>query len=130
MVIKVKYKRWETVISNCKGLNFKRLVDQGYLLLFEVDDEHNNLYEVVLKCDFEYAYLLRSEGFEGHDVDLRNTGWTYIVEGAPFAEVTDWAKDLKRDYQRGGAYIHYVIATYDSCLEIISNTPPIVRKVN
>ena len=55
--------------------------------------------------------------------------WTFIVEGAPFASLADWKLE---EYERDGItrpYVHYVICAYDVTLEIISNTEPVIRKV-
>ncbi|WP_167631871.1 hypothetical protein [Mariprofundus ferrooxydans] len=127
----MKYQRWDTVISNCRGLNFKRLVDQGGLLLFEIEDEHNELYEVVLKSDYDFAYKLHGEDFEPrYDVEIKVTGWTFIIEeNIPFAKLREEVIDHNKGFGLE-PYAHYAIYTYDTCLEIISNTPPIVRKVN
>ena len=123
----MKCKRWETPLSNCGRLCFRRLVDQE-LLLFEVKDEHGTLYEVILKSDTDYSYLIRDEAYTTHDVNLRETGWTYIVEDGGFISLMSVMVEHAQ-YLGDKPYVHYVVSTDDSCLELLSIDPPIVRKV-
>ena len=125
----MKYKRWETELSDCKSLTFHRLIDQGLFLLFEVKGDHGALYEVELQRSADFSYAISDEAYVAHDINLREIGWSYIMEGGPFEEMMTPMIEKGRLPGRE-PYVHYVVLTCDICLELLSDSPPVVRKVS
>ena len=125
----MKCKRWETELSNCKSLTFNRLVDHGLHLLFQVKGDHGAIYEVELTRSADFAYAMSDAMYMTHDVNLHEIGWSYIVENGIFSKMM--APMIERGKSLGKEpYVHYVISTCDQCLELLSITPPVVRKLS
>ncbi|TLS73511.1 hypothetical protein FE236_13205 [Mariprofundus erugo] len=117
----MKVEKWNTVISDCRDLYFKRLIDsnKGF---FELKDENGHLFEVILTDPA--PYMICSEEWLNHGVSIRDVGWTYIVKGGGFSNIFPEYL-IERE-----VYTHYVIATHSMCLEVLASTPPRIIRVN
>ncbi|MBL4886871.1 MAG: hypothetical protein JKZ03_00030 [Flavobacteriaceae bacterium] len=117
----MKAKKWDTIISNCEGLYFERLTERGKGV-FEVVDHLGNNFEVIL--DDLGPYMILEEKWLNHGVSVDEIGWTYVVEGGGFPKLfADWVLEE-------APYVHYVVITYDMCLEILASRPPIIKPMN
>jgi hypothetical protein len=118
--------RWPTPCSDAADLYFHRLIDEGNQLLIAVRDD-KLIYEF---CFVPGPYQVADEAhLRSYQIEARPEkesdaqGWTYLVTDST------WAKSFNQGTLEvffPDGYQHYLIATWDSCLDILSNQPPTI----
>lgn len=110
------------MLSNVKELYFEALTHDGELrALFK--DEAGNTYFV--SCENVLSYKVTDEELLTPYWDLtldKQMGWTRFIEGGEFLERAKF-------FESNPALKHYLIATYDYCLEIICYKSPKIGKL-
>jgi len=114
--------RWPTPVSDCKSLRFKQLVDDGEGR-FVIESESGDVYEFILD-GYCGPYVISNEEYltkywSGMD---KNIGWTFEVHGSDFIKNFPGVMESR-------SYTHYVVSTVDTCLEVLSEKEPVIRKV-
>lgn len=116
--------RWPTVCSDLKELYFFSLVDTGSLIFTVRDSTHK--YEFTFE-KFVGSYMLVDEALRAdNEKVIKPTGWTSIMKNSDF--ITLFNPGLMDVIFDNKTLTHYVIGTYDSCLEILADREPIIRK--
>lgn len=113
--------RWDTALSDLDDLFFVSLLDRDNALRLTVEDGSRQRYEVVVERPGPYR--MADEQFLVHywAITEEGRGWTFQVVGA------DWVRDLELlDHYTPGIE-HFVIATYDTCLEVLAANEPRIR---
>ena len=121
----MRLRRWETLLSDCQDLYFVGLVDgrESYLrntLCFMVEDKLGQQYEVLLE-DRPYLVVDEEDLTKYWSISEGKRGSTFIVEDSPFP--AQFPGVLEPD-----EVVHYVVATWDVCLEVLSTREPLVRR--
>jgi hypothetical protein len=119
--------RWLTPCSDAPDLYFHRLVDEGNEIRVVVRDD-KSIYEF---CFANGPYQVADEAhLRSYQIEsnprktLQAQGWTYLVTNSA------WAKSFNQgtlDVFFPDGYQHYFIATWDSCLDILTNQPPTIQ---
>lgn len=125
MLGSMKIKRWETIISDCDGLYSKELIDRGDTVwgvdfAFIVQDREGRSYEVTLKERGPYILVDEEHLTKYWNVIRPDTGWTFTVENSPLPSL--FSGVIEANEVR-----HFVISTYDACLEILTRSEPMIR---
>ena len=119
-----KLKNWKTELTNIDSLYLCDILDKGTTLCFTVEDGNGIRYEVIFKNQGPYRVTdeqhLLSYWDEKKEKDI---GWTFIVKNET------WSKDLELLDIYFPKATCYVIATYDCCLEILTENEPKIRKM-
>ncbi len=118
---KIKILAWETIISSADGLFFGSFHDNGVLYVIYKDKEDNQ-YEIV--CDRPYSYRMSDEELliDYWNLKPKGSGWTSIITGVMWENISYCFIDDPNTQ-------HYLIASYDLCLELLSDIPPTIRKI-
>jgi len=110
--------RWDTCLSDVRDLYFKSLSDDGTLNVLFTDSE-DNIYEITAE---KISYKLSEEELLTDHWNLikSETGRTFIIENS---------KWLTNDYVTAGfEYTHYVITSWDLCIEILACDDDVIVK--
>jgi len=113
--------RWQTLLSDLDGLFLVSCVNNGSVLTLTVEDRGNERFEVVFENPVPYRMV-----DEGHlqnywGASDRGRSWTFKVENPT------WIRDLYlMDVYLPGAEC-FVVATYDTCLEVLCKEQPVIR---
>lgn len=112
---------WQTVISSADGLFFGTLHDNGILRVV-YNDDIGNQYEIV--CNRPYSYKMSEEELLVYywNLKTKESGWTSIISGV------NW-ENISYCFINESNVKHYLIASYDLCLELLSDVPPSIRKI-
>lgn len=119
----LRFARWETGISDLDGLYFVELVDSGDILRLIVEDRARRRYEVVAERAGPYRVTEEQHLVHYWDAIEEGLGWTFRVDGA------GWVRDLSLLEHYVPGVHHYVIATLDTCLEVLAAGEPLVRSL-
>jgi len=115
--------RWNTPVSNCRSLYFRRLIDDGKGR-FILESDSGEAFEVIISghCG---PYCVSDEEFltKYWSIKPKEIGWTFMVIS------TDLVKQFP-GVMEPSDYHHYVVSTLDTCLEVLSKEEPVVRKLN
>lgn len=114
--------RWPTIISDCKSLYFKKIVDCGQGK-FIVQADSGEVFEILIG-KYSGPYIVCDEEFltKYWDVKPIGIGWTFIVHSSELSRLFPGVMEFAN-------FRHYVESTMDSCLEILSEEEPTVRRV-
>jgi hypothetical protein len=110
--------------SDLKELYFFSLVDTGSLIFTVHDTTH--------KYEFTFdglvgPYMVVDEALRADSNEVVNpTGWTAIIKNSDFISLFN-PGSLEILFSNK-SLTHYVIGTYGSCLEILSDKEPGIRK--
>ncbi|MGB4849266.1 MAG: hypothetical protein WBP41_15180 [Saprospiraceae bacterium] len=103
---------------------FVSLVDTGSLIFTIRDDTH--------KYEFTFEgvigpYMLVEEALRAsNEIVTDPTGWTAIIINSDFIQLFNPASmDV---YFANEILTHYVIGTWDNCLEILAGKEPVIRR--
>ncbi|HTL83081.1 MAG TPA: hypothetical protein VL651_15315 [Bacteroidia bacterium] len=121
---RTEFEHWETICSDLKDLYFVSLKDEKELV-FTVRD-NSNKYEFIFN-GWIGPYLVSDESLRSSSTQISNPphSRTFIIKNSDLIplfnpgtfDVTFHNKTVR----------HYVIHTYDSCLEILTDKEPIVK---
>ncbi|MGE0102264.1 MAG: hypothetical protein AB7H86_01280 [Blastocatellales bacterium] len=114
--------RWSTVLSDVRDLYFVKLTDDG-VLRYTIETRLKEVYEVVLGnyCG-PYVVVDEEHLTKYWSIKGENIGSTFEVRNSPLIDYFSGINDYD-DYK------HYVIATWDVCLEVLSAREPVIRRV-
>jgi len=116
--------RWPTICSDLKELYFFSLVDTGSLIFTVRDSTHK--YEFTFE-KFVGPYMVVDEVLRADSEMVTNpTGWTAIIKNSDFIPLFN--PELMDAIFTNKSLTHYLIGTYDSCLEILADREPTIRK--
>jgi hypothetical protein len=111
--------RWETLCSDVSDLYFYKLTDDKNFV-FSVKD-NNFIYDFIF--DKAGPYSVADEAFLTHywKSKTENIGWTFIVGQSTWLKSFD-QNSLYLVFPNG--LTHFVISTWDLCLEVLSEKAP------
>jgi hypothetical protein len=116
--------RWPTICSDLKELYFFSLVDSGSLIFTVCDSTHK--YEFTFE-KLVGPYMLVDEALRtDSEKETNPTGWTAIIEDSDFISLFN--PESMDVMFTNKIPTHYLIGTYDSCLEILADREPTIRK--
>lgn len=114
-------KKWPTVLSDLDSLNCEYIVDNSELKFVVSDGTFR--YRVTVKdpgpyrvTDEQYLLDYWSPG--------TGIGWTFTVEGASWSHIDESMLDIYLPEAK-----HFVVATYDLCLEVLSVDQPLIEEM-
>lgn len=113
--------RWDTPVSDVRELYFFRLVERGESW-FEVKSREEELFQLCLSgCG---PYLIIDEVYLNAYFSLQSDaiGRTFTVEPSPLKAALPGLWEPER-------FTHYVVNTMDTCIELLAEEEPIIRKV-
>lgn len=118
---KIEIKEWRTILSDIDGLYFQSVQHNDKLIAI-FNDENNNYYSV--SCNNVLSYRVSDEEVLLPYWEISKgkiIGNTRIIEGT---ELLTRANNLNPNT----IHYHYLIATYDYCLELICSEQPRIKK--
>ena len=116
--------RWPTICSDLKELYFFSLVDTGSLIFTVRDSTHK--YEFTFE-KIVGPYMLVDEALRADsEKPTISTGWTAIIKNSDFIPLFN--PGLMDVIFTNKIPTHYLIGTDDSCLEILADREPTIRK--
>lgn len=113
----MKIIRWETPLSDTPELYFSGLTDDGPTLRCQFLDGNGAFTNVLIEnCG---PYMVSNEEYLVHywNIKKHEDGHTLIVLDSPLLAL--YSDVIDRQAAR-----HYLFATFDTCLEVISEFPP------
>ncbi|MDB5222175.1 MAG: hypothetical protein JWN83_842 [Chitinophagaceae bacterium] len=119
--------KWETPCSDSTDLYFTELIDKDELTILV-----NNISRAGGKDTFQFIFESPIAAYQAVDETYlkywwkKELGWTFTVKNSK------WANSLFKemlDVNFPNGLIHFVIATSDTCIEVLSEKPPIARKL-
>lgn len=113
---------WETPLSNCKEVFFEKLVDVIDMEIV-MSDQDEDLYDIFVENPGPYqvadeTYLTNY----WYQENKKQTGYTFIIENS------NWIKKFPLLIYNKPKVKHYIIATADSCIEILTEHEPKITK--
>jgi hypothetical protein len=127
--------RWETPVSDARGLAMVSLVDDCKRLEVTVQDlldpQRRRFrfsfasYPVYRNIPEEYRMSLDTE--IGDYYQGPRLGWTRIVPDSPWVDSFAWSEPLLETFYPG--VVHYMIWTEVDVIEVLSNHPPSIAEV-
>jgi hypothetical protein len=128
----LKFKRWETPVSDAKSLAMVSLLDNGELSITvqNARDPERRRFRFTFKNYPAYRNILeeyrtgRSEEF----IDTSGKiGWTRIILESPWLASFKKSEPLLEELNPG--LVHYEICTEDDVVEVLANEPPEVAEI-
>jgi hypothetical protein len=120
--------KWDTIIHE-KDIYFAELNDKGSNAKFVIETKSKEKFSVDLS-ESEF-YLVCSEDHQVKYFSMTHAvGSTFIVKDSKLINYVFEDCHLVGTTLELSDLEHYVVSTYDTCLEIISCKPPIITAVN
>ena len=117
---------WKTPLEFCNRIRMKQLLDNGELYIRFIDVSSGGK-------EFEYEFHFENfSAYRSTDESYLNGLWSLRTEGIGYTFVINnskWVKELMIDpvfQDNCGGIIHYVVATLDEGVEVLSKKPPII----
>jgi hypothetical protein len=129
-------RRWETLMSDAKHLFMESLHDHSGVLEIELADYWQNAatarYKVTFRRYPAYRNILEEYRLElwerrGQRSDPSATGWTLIIPDSPW--VQEFANEPILEVFNP-AIVHYLIATENDVIEVLSDEEPQVERLD
>ena len=117
---KYEIQRWETICSDTSDLYFHQLIDDGQQLIYSVKDK-NFIYDFVFEKFGPYQIADEALLTKYWNRKNKSIGWTFYLKNSDWLDNYD-AGNI--DVMFRNSLTHYVISTWDSCLEILTDNPP------
>jgi hypothetical protein len=120
---KIQILRWQTILSDLE-YTFCRKVTYEDSLVITVSDMGNNLYEIIFNHPVIYQVIDETYLTHYWNIKEKGIGNTFILENSNWSDkfvlINEHFPDIK----------HYVIGTEDDCIEILSESEPVIRQIN
>jgi hypothetical protein len=119
----IKIENWPSILSEKNLLYFENLSSTDKLVI-TVSDQENHLYEITI--DHAIVYQVIDETYLTHywTLKARGIGPTLLIVNSKWPESFKLLKLNHPDVK------HFVLATEDECIEILSETMPIIKRIH
>ena len=124
--------RWETPLSDIRGLQMVSLIDDGQLTitLEDLRDEERKRWSVIFEKAPVYQNILeefRMELWSNLKIVDDNLGWTLKYPNSPWHKKLIKNEDLLELYHPN--LEHYQIITEDDVIDVLSENSPVITQI-